>query len=641
MKDLLRRRFFSLTLRSHLLLLAFLLALPSIVLIIHSGFYQRNDSLKSGIAVAKNLAYNIATEQYNLTGDIEQLLVVLAQLPEVKTRDRGAANKILADVYRRSRQYGNIIIADRDGEIWGSALPQKERFSVKGRRGFEAARATRRFSSGEYTVGRISAMPTIGFSYPIFSQDGAFDGAISANIDFRVLNDLVVQAGLPAGSAYSIVDCKGVVVARNLNPETTVGRKDKADLFARMQKGPAEDTFIESDLGGERRIISYRKLKLPGEAAPYLYVRASIPLSEVLKRARYAEFVNIGILTLFLLGTLLLTVVVANYCFVARIRKLRRASQRIARGDFQGLVAQEVYGGELGDLGASLDEMARQLKAREGELNTLNAGLTRQIAEETERRLVQERLLARHARLAAIGEMIGAIAHQWRQPLAILGASAQSIKMAWKTKCLDTPFLENAVADVQTQLVYMSKTIEDFRRFFSPDKVIERFDVREKIQDVMLLVSPQFTHFEVTLAFDDRTQGVPVEIRGYPNEFKQSLLNLVSNSLDAIVELDGAGRQPGKGTRLVAIVLSACLDRVVIEVTDDGCGIPPEYADKVFEPYFTSKPPDKGTGIGLYMSKLIVEESMGGKLGFTSGIDGTRFAMEFPTDLAAQGELDG
>jgi PAS domain S-box-containing protein len=282
-------------------------------------------------------------------------------------------------------------------------------------------------------------------------------------------------------------------------------------------------------------------------------------------------------------------------------------------------------------------DMTERKKA-EQELHELNQNLAKRVEEEIGLRLKQERLLARHARLAAIGEMIGAIAHQWRQPLTTLGAIIQGIRMAWEDKCLDNAFLENAEADAQMQLYYMSDTIEGFRNFFSPEKVIEQFDIRKKIQEVTLLVAPQFADSGVRLDVVDNSGGEPLDIKGYQNEFKQSILNLVSNSLDSIVERF----QADSDMEGVVVLSMACEgESVAIEVRDNGCGIPGEYGDKVFEPYFTSKSADKGTGIGLYMSKLIIEESMGGHLSYTSGPDGTVFRIELARNEPATGESNG
>ena len=272
-------------------------------------------------------------------------------------------------------------------------------------------------------------------------------------------------------------------------------------------------------------------------------------------------------------------------------------------------------------------------KRTEQRLLELNNSLTKRVETEIERRLMNERLLARHARLAAIGEMIGAIAHQWRQPLSTLGAIIQGIRMAWDSRCLDDEFMKSAESDAQMQLYHMSDTIEGFRNFFSPEKVVEYFDIRKIIQEIVPLVHPQFTESGVSFEIIDRSMGNDMTISGYQNEFKQSILNLVSNSLDSITEKRLIRDVPDMSGKVVLSV--DCRDgMVIIEVRDNGCGIPPEYAEKVFEPYFTSKSSGKGTGIGLYMSRLIVEESMGGRLSYTSNEGGTIFTITLPKNCS-------
>ena len=625
----------------------------------------------------------------------------------------------------------------------------------------------RRFSSGDYGIGRISAIPTIGFGYPIITATGDIDGIISANINFIHFNEVLKHAGLPQGSAFSIIDRNGVIVDRNPAPEKVIGRKIEGDILSRMQNGPDEGSSVGLGASDGDAITSYRKLRLENEASPYLYLMASIPLRETQGKAIRALIYNVAILSTFLLATVFLVVKIGNYSFLSRIEKLQAASRRLSEGDLRVNVSEVVQGGELGSLARAFDEMARHLLSREqallaseaelddlynnapcgyhsldrdgvvrrindteltwlgytrdevvgkmrftdiispsglatyeqsfpllkargwvrdveyellrkdgtvlpvllnatvisaadgtflmtrstvhdmtvrkgveNELNELNQSLAKRVEEETERRLKHQRLLARHARLAAIGEMIGAIAHQWRQPLATLGATIQSIRMAWDRNCLEKAFLERAEADAQKQLVYMSETIEDFRNFFSPDKVLEVFDVMEKVKEAVFLVSSQFAHSSVGLQVVDNTSGSRVRIKGFQNEFKQALLNLVSNSFDAIHEKKNDGKvlaEDAVSDGLVVVSVAEEGDNIVVEVRDNGCGIPPEYRGKVFEPYFTSKSEGKGTGIGLYMSKLIVEESMGGRLSFTSGENGTVFRME----LVACGSEEG
>jgi signal transduction histidine kinase len=125
--------------------------------------------------------------------------------------------------------------------------------------------------------------------------------------------------------------------------------------------------------------------------------------------------------------------------------------------------------------------------------------------------------------------------------------------------------------------------------------------------------------------------------RGYQNELKQAILNLVSNAFDAIKATGRAGQD---AAGIVVISMGNSDESVVIEVEDNGCGIPCEIADKIFEPYFTSKSEGKGTGIGLYMSKLIIEESMGGRLSFTSKPNSTVFKIELALNLSIDGDIN-
>ena len=641
---------YALPLRAHLLMMAFLLALPAIVLIIQSGMTQRAESMRKGFSEARRLTNAIAKEQYNLSGNAEQLLMALEQIPEIEKRDKAATSAILSAILHKNPQYANIIVADQHGNVWASGLPMAASFSIKDRRLFQQAVRTRGFSSGDFGIGRISRKATIGFGYPIINKRGDLVGVVAANINFEQFKVMLPVSSLPGGSSYSIIDRNGVIVSRNLNPEKYVGTRLRDDYFFRMQNGRDKETFIAEDLGNVEKIVSYRKLTLHEESSPYLYVRTAFPLEKVMEKAQRALLTNVAVLSSLLLAAVLSVFHLGNVFFVKRIERLDQAAHRMAEGDLEVRVSHD-EGGEIGHLGAVFDDMARKLAARqatlvksEHDLHELNQTLLKRVEVETERRVNHERLLARHARLVAMGEMIGAIAHQWRQPLATLGATIQSIRMAWDHGCLDDAFLKRAEQDAQKQLYYMSDTIEDFRNFFTPDKVAEKFDIKAKIAEVVLLVSPQFSHSGVTLETEDLAQKSRLCVMGYQNEFKQSLLNLVSNAFDSIVEksarlLEGVEAVEEKGT--VVISMAWVDDKVVVEVRDNGCGIAAEHADKVFDPYFTTKSGDKGTGIGLYMTKLIIEESMEGDLSFTSGPEGTVFRMELARDDSANEVVNG
>jgi len=622
------KRLIRLPLRAHLMLMALLLSLPALALIADSGFDKREDALDNGILESKMLVNSILSEQYNLTGDAEQLVTVLALLPNVRQHNAAAVNTILANILQINRQYSNIVISNGRGEVWASALPFSDEVSIRDSVVFQKALSTRRFSSGEYLVGRISGRANLGFGYPILNTKKEVIGVIAVNVDFDHLNGLLLQSGLPKGSQFTLADRNGVIIYRNLDPGKAAGSSLQESVFRRMADGSGKVTFLDFGVTERRRINSFGTLHLKAEKSPYLYVLAGIPMDETLARAHSALILQVGLFSSILLIALILVALIGKFCFVNQIDRLQAASERLARGELGVRVCGPTMGGELGALARTFDEMAHQLALRESELNQLNQGLELKVKEETERRLQQERLLARHARLAAIGEMIGAIAHQWRQPLATLGATVQSIRMAWERRILDTGFLERAEADAQKQLYYMSDTIEDFRNFFSPEKVMERFEAWEKIGEVAQLVAAQFASAGIRLQVVDATSGGKLTVNGYQNEFKQSVLNLVSNAFDAVVARHGRGDARGGSAGRVVLSLERAGDNLAIEVRDNGCGIPAEFAERVYEPYFTSKPEGKGTGIGLYMSKLIVEESMGGRLSFTSSPEGTVFRIE-------------
>lgn len=642
MKLRILNRLYALPLRVHLLMMAFLLSLPSIALIAHSGMTQHAEALKKGSAEARRLTNLIAKEQYNQTGNVELLLTALEQIPEIERHDATAAHEVLASILKKNLQFANIIIADRSGQVWASALPMSKPFSIAERYSFQQVVKTRHFSSGEFTIGTISGKPTIGFGYPIINDRGNFTGVIAANLNFGFLNDLLHLSGLPAGSAVSIVDRNGIIVHRSPEPERYVGTRLRQDLFRRLQDGSEKGTYIDRDITETKRIISYRQMKLADEEAPYLYIRTTFPLEKVMEKAREALLVNIAILSSMLLLAVVSVLLLGNLFFVKRINKLQEAAQRLADGELETGVAHVVAGGELGRLAEVFDEMAGKLAARrdtlvksERDLFELNQSLTRRVEEETERRVSHERLLARHARLMAMGEMIGAIAHQWRQPLATLGATIQSIRMAWERGCCTESFIRKAEDDAKKQLYYMSDTIEDFRNFFAPDKLVERFDVKDKIAEAITLVAPQCADAGIEVHTMDRAPGSRLLVRGYQNEFKQSLVNLLSNACDAIMDksaqyAEHAAPEARRGT--ITVTAAQDNDRIVVEVHDNGCGIDPQHAGQVFDPYFTTKSGDKGTGIGLYMTRLIIEESMAGRIGFTSGPEGTLFRVELARD---------
>ena len=260
-------------------------------------------------------------------------------------------------------------------------------------------------------------------------------------------------------------------------------------------------------------------------------------------------------------------------------------------------------------------------------LRHLNQALIRQIEEETEKRLLQERLLIQQSRMAAMGEMIGVIAHQWRQPLNALAIMIQNIQDAYEFGELDQAFIEDTVQRSMQQIQTMSRTIDDFREFSRSDATQEFIDVRKACNDVLLLLSGLFcAHDVVATCACGPDERPPIMVLGCCNAFKQAVFNLLKNAHDAILERRKRGDLNSQGR--IVIEIKSLPGSVLISVTDNGGGIPAEIADRIFDPYFSTKDQGKGSGVGLYMSKLIIENSMQGSLHAYTLQEGAMFAVE-------------
>lgn len=365
MATMLLRHFRSLSLRTHLLLMACVLALPAMVLIINSGYSHREEYLHESRAKTQKLSRDIAAEQINLTAAAQQLAMVLAQLPQVQERRVTEVNMLLARLLALNPRYGNIVVTDEKGDVWASALPMKHSFSLREARTFRNTMENRRFSSGEYVVGKLSAKPTIGFGYPVMNQTGEIAGVIALNINFDHFNEMLQQAGLPAGSRFTLTDFNGIIINCNREPERSIGRKLNDDIFMSMVRGADEGSLIGSEAGDVEQIVSYRKLRLTGEEFPYLYIRAGVPIQTTLETAFKEQVTDMLVLSSFLPAALLLALLIGKYCFVDRINVLRNAALLIAEGNLGVRVSDRVAGGELGQLGRAFDDMAQQIEERE------------------------------------------------------------------------------------------------------------------------------------------------------------------------------------------------------------------------------------------------------------------------------------
>jgi C4-dicarboxylate-specific signal transduction histidine kinase len=230
----------------------------------------------------------------------------------------------------------------------------------------------------------------------------------------------------------------------------------------------------------------------------------------------------------------------------------------------------------------------------------------------------KEQMLIHQSRQAAMGEMIGNIAHQWRQPLNALGLTVQQLLMFYDLGELSRDCLHKSVLQSMELIRHMSRTIDDFRNYFRPDKEKVDFKVREAITNTLSLIEDSFKNQRVSIEVVAKNDPA---IYGYPNEFAQALLNILNNARDALTEREIDAPK-------VTITIYSVDDRAVVTVADNAGGIPEEIMCKIFDPYFTTKGPQHGTGVGLFMSKTIIEKNMGGRLAARNIVNGAEFRIE-------------
>jgi len=263
-------------------------------------------------------------------------------------------------------------------------------------------------------------------------------------------------------------------------------------------------------------------------------------------------------------------------------------------------------------------------KRLQNELEEINLTLKDRVKNEVEKNKKQQLMIIQQSRLAQMGEMISMIAHQWRQPLNNLSILNNTIVLKYSKNKLDDEVIERYKDNSKKQIQLMSKTIDDFRNFFKPNKQKTSFEIHSIIENTFDILKPLFIKHNIIYKLDYKDV---IRVQGYPNELGQALLNILSNSIDALLENKIQNKQ-------IDIKLYKDKEFVYIELLDNARGIPEDILDRVFDPYFSTKNEKNGTGLGLYMTKMIIEEQMNGKIDVSNEQSGALFHIRLNLDLS-------
>ena len=265
-------------------------------------------------------------------------------------------------------------------------------------------------------------------------------------------------------------------------------------------------------------------------------------------------------------------------------------------------------------------DLKSQIKVKTKELEELNKNLKDIIAKEIIKNKEKDELMIAQSRHAAMGEMISMIAHQWRQPIAVISMAVNNILIDIELGMVDEEQLTEIANDILEQTNHLSKTIDDFKDFFKPGKKKELIKVNDVIEESMKIIgkSLENNNIELIKEFDSS-----ISIDTFSRELLQVILNLLKNAKEALIDNQIAKKK----------IIVRTFDEngfITIEICDNGKGIDETIKDNIFQPYFSTKEEKMGTGLGLYMSKTIIEKHIKGILDFYNKDDGVCFFIKIP-----------
>lgn len=288
-------------------------------------------------------------------------------------------------------------------------------------------------------------------------------------------------------------------------------------------------------------------------------------------------------------------------------------------GDIKGFVVVFRDVSEKNMAYRQLKEKQKELEILNNELKQLNRTLEKKVEDEVSKNRERDHIMIQHSRQAALGEMIGNIAHQWRQPLNALTVILEDLRESYCLGELSESYFDKSIKQASSVIQHMSSTIDDFRNFFRIDKKKSRFGIVDTIQRTLVFmdIAIKDNNIEIEINYDK-----DVYVLGNQNEFCQAVMNIFNNAVDAFEE---------RNIPKPKIVINLCNnnDLPVLEIRDNAGGIDNSVINNVFEPYFTTKEPGKGTGIGLYITKTIIEESLNAQISAHNVFNGACFKIEF------------
>ena len=554
---------------------------------------------------AASLAATSAAYFDQYLAGVDSMASALVRDPFVVARERPGADRLFAAVLADHPLILNILLSDPDGAIRGSGIRDAGPRLIVNMPHIQQVLTTGKSAMSELSVGPRTHKPTIMLGYPVRAADGMVNGVLSVGLDLSHLESTFAAIPLADGSTVTLTNRAGLVLARNRDSERYIGTTIELPETPAPGDDPRASRRVDSD--GVQRLHASARLT----RGPWV-MSVGIPTRVVLARLWPLWRRQLIIVAIGTLSSLFLWLWMGSH-MSRQLNHLRSAAQRIAQGDLSPVPAGPSLNMELAQLQGSFVTMA-------GNLRETREELARQIEQERKVRAMLETLqsqIVRQERLAAVGLLVSGVAHELNNPLQAIMGAAELLER--RPEISDEGMQE--IALVKTQSHRASEIIRNLSRFGSqqsaPPSIV---DLKDVVSEVVQLRRADFDLAQITCETETVSTG---QVFANFTEIEQVVLNFVINAQHA---LQGAHVPDAR-------VLIRSYDvgpRIRLEVIDNGPGVPTDNEQKLFQPFFTTKPVGQGTGLGLSVSYGIIE-SYGGTIGYRGNDGGgAMFFFELP-----------
>jgi PAS domain S-box-containing protein len=363
------------SIRTLLVVLVLIAILPAMGIVLYDGLQFERQAFRDANETAMGFTRNLALQMERITEATRQLLVTVANMQSVKDLNIAASNRLLNEILTANPMYENLFVVDSKGSVIAAAKSFSPQ-NVKNHKYYRDAVATKEFSSGEYDSSISSDFHAFHFSCPVLDKKQRVRAVIVAEIALEGDNVTLFKGiSLPKGYAFSASDHRGVRIINDFTRLVHVGMQERP-VFMAPQSGPlAEGTFSLKGVDGSERLYGYRRLHLKKDDPPYMFIRAGLTEDEALAKPRYLLWRNMILTGMVLVLGVISAWTIGNTLIVRRLKKLVAVSQDLSEGKTGVRTQLNHDEGELGELAAAFDKMAKDLEIREDAQRNLEASL--------------------------------------------------------------------------------------------------------------------------------------------------------------------------------------------------------------------------------------------------------------------------